>query len=430
MARLTYPNYPARCGWNVMLPPRQARPALEGPMSVPYAVIGAGYTGIAAAWRLAELAPGAEIALLEASVVGEGSSARNSGFLGRRVMPKEPGDRAAERARIQSRFQAEGFDWLEERIRTCGIGCNLTRAGYIRAAATEQGQAVVRAALEVARSNALGHELLSRADLERRIGTAYYGMGLYLEDSYLLQPAALVRGLADALPSQVILYENTPVLSLRRDGKWRIETPGGIVLADTIVLATNGFITRFGYLKSRLVTIYTYAAVTEALPDADRQWAGEDTDWGVLPSHRLGTTLRRVGADRLMVRSLYAYEGELETTQVTRALRQRFERRWPALSHVPFDYVWGGTTALTMNGSPWWGRIDENAYASGGCNGGGIVKGVLLGKYLAQLIAGQGDPGELIGSLGLANWIAPEPFRTVGFHVASAYGQRKAGMEM
>lgn len=430
MARLTYPTYSSHCGWNAMLPVREARAALEGDIRVRYAVIGAGYTGVAAAWRLAELDPTAEIALLESSRVGEGSSARNSGFLGRRVMPKDASDEMAAKAQILSRYQAEGFDWLKDRIEAHDIDCQLKRTGYIRTAATERGKSVVEAAREVARKNAIPHEVLSRHDLERRIGTTYYTIGLHLEDNYLLQPAALIRGLADALPSQVALHENTPVLGMRLDGKWRLETPNGAVTADKVVLATNGFITKFGYLKSRLVTIYTYAAVTAAIPDADSRWAGADADWGVLPSHRLGTTLRRIGPNRLMVRSLYSYEDELDEPRVIRALRTRFERRWPALRHVPFEYVWGGTTALTMNGSPWWGRVDENLYASGGCNGGGIVKGTLLGKHMAEMMTGHGDQSELFASLGLANWIAPEPFRAVGFRVISAYERHRAGLEM
>jgi hypothetical protein len=32
--------------------------------------------------------------------------------------------------------------------------------------------------------------------------------------------------------------------------------------------------------------------------------------------------------------------------------------------------------------------------------------------------------------MGRASWIAPEPFRTIGFHVVSALESRKAGLEM
>ena len=64
-----------------MLPVRQPRASATGDICAKYAIVGAGFTGLAVARRLSELDPGAEIVILEATTVGEGSSARNSGFL-------------------------------------------------------------------------------------------------------------------------------------------------------------------------------------------------------------------------------------------------------------------------------------------------------------------------------------------------------------
>lgn len=430
MASLTYPDYSTGCGWNAMLPPRRPTAPLRGRHQVRYAVIGAGYTGLAAARRLAELEPAAEILVLEATTVGEGSSARNSGFTGKDLLPRGISIEKAEHARLQSGYLAEGFDWLSGLIRAHGIDCDMQRVGSIRAAATELGETGLRGTVEVVRKNAIPHKVLSADDLEHRIGTRYYRLGLLLEDTYLLQPAALIRGLADSLPRNVQLHENSPVTALKRGAKWLLRLPEGEVVADKVVLATNGFIKKFGYLKSRLVTIYTYAAVTEAMGTADLAQLGHDPRWGVLPTHRLGTTLRRVGPDRLMVRSLYDYEHETGEARVRAALTARFHRRWPGLSHVGFDHVWGGTTALTMNGAPWWGRMGEGLYGSGGCNGSGITKGTLLGKRLAELMTGHGDHRDMVSVMGTADWIAPEPFRTIGFHVISTLERRKAGLEM
>ena len=59
MKRTTYPDYPDRCGWNAMLPRRQARQAAKGALQVKYAVVGDCFTGLAAARQLSELDPGA-----------------------------------------------------------------------------------------------------------------------------------------------------------------------------------------------------------------------------------------------------------------------------------------------------------------------------------------------------------------------------------
>jgi hypothetical protein len=83
-----------------------------------------------------------------------------------------------------------------------------------------------------------------------------------------------------------------------------------------------------------------------------------------------------------------------------------------------------------MNGSPWWGKLENGLYASGGCNGSGIAKGTMLGRHLAELMCGFGDHSILEQVMGQANFIAPEPFRSIGFRVISALESRKAGLEI
>ena len=431
MPKATYPQYSTRNGWSALLPARQARPALAADLAADYVVIGAGYTGVAMARRLAEAAPQARIVLLEADVVGEGSAGRNSGFTAGNVIPGGPGAEAGARARAQNTLLQEAWSGLLEVLATHGIDCQIAECGALRGAATPDGEAALRQTAANAAAHGYAHQLLDRAEIARRIGTDYYRFGMWSPDSRLLQPAALIRGLADSLPANVALYENTPVLKLGREsaGGWRLETRGGVLRAPKVAFATNAFVRAFGYLKLRMAAIHTYAAVTAPAAPADLAQLGADPQWGLLPCHRLGTTLRRIGPDRLMVRSLYAHENEVPRAQAEAALRQRFERRWPGLTHLPFEFLWGGTTAFTMNGAPWWGELDAGLYASGGCNGAGIAKGTMLGSHLADLALGRGDHAGIRATFGTASLIAPEPFRSIGFHLISARESRKAGLE-
>jgi glycine/D-amino acid oxidase-like deaminating enzyme len=412
-----------------MLPARTPKPAARGTISAKYAIVGAGFTGLAAARRLSELDPGAEIVVLEATTVGEGSSARNSGFLTRADIAGSADPGAVDLNILRNTYVTEGFDWLLTLIEHYGIDCDLHQAGRIKAAATAGGEPAVTDLLAVVKGLHIPHVLLDTDDLQRRIGTRYYRLGLFTEVGHLVQPAALIRGLADAFPSGVQLYEQTPVLALRQQDRWRLETPDARIDADTVIMAANSSVKSFGYLRDRLVTIYTYAAITQPLQPGERPALGAMPSWGLLPAHRLGTTLRRVGADRLLVRSLYAYECGISSEQARVELLARFHRRYPDLAHIDFDYAWGGTTALTMNGSPYWGRIDDHLYTSAGCNGSGIVKGTILGKRLAEHILGHAVAAGLRAAYGSANWIAPEPFRALGFKVVSAVERRKAGLE-
>ncbi len=424
-----FPSYQDACGWTALLSARAPTQTATGTHSAKYAVVGAGYTGLAAARRLSELDPGAKIIVLEASTVGEGSAARNSGFVSPRDIPGGTSAAELHATAALNRMSEEGFAWLLDLMERHGIACDLQLTGRIKGAATAAGATIVRTLRDGAAALGVAHEYLDTDAMEARIGSRYYQSGLFTGEGYLLQPAALIQGLADALPDNVTLHENSPVTGLRRAAKWHLRTDAAEITADCVVLATNAAVKNFGYLRDRIVTIYTYAAISAALAGSEIPRLGIMDHWGLLPSHRLGTTVRRVGADRLMVRSLYGYERPLPPEQVQATLLSCFHRRYPGLSHVGLDHVWGGTTALTMNGAPAWGQIGDGLYTSAGCNGAGIVKGTVLGKRLAEHIAGQGTQDDVRATYGHASWVAPEPFRTIGFRIASAIGRRKAGLE-
>ncbi|MCZ8185788.1 MAG: FAD-binding oxidoreductase [Beijerinckiaceae bacterium] len=423
------PDYRDPCGWNRMLSPRQPQPVAEGRIRARYAIVGAGYTGLAAARRLHELDPSADIVVLEGTEIGEGSSGRNSGFANPRDSKIGLSTTQMERAEKLNEFAAEGFAYLIEAMDRGGFSCDLEKTGRITGAATEPGAAKIRSMAEGARSHGFAHEFLDAEGMRCLIGSAYYRCGIRTEEGYLLQPAALIRGLADSLPAEIRLFENSPVLALEGGAPRRVRTAKAEIEADIVILATNAAIKHFGFWRDGLVTIYTYAGITEAMVPEDAAQLGIPA-WGLLPAHRLGTTVRRVGPDRMMVRSLYAYEKPIDPARARDALTGCFHRRYPMLRHVPLEHVWGGTTALTMNGSPRWGQLGPGLYGSAGCNGSGLVKGTVLGKRLADMIV-TGDPQEALqAAYGRADRIAPEPFRTLGFHVISALERRKAGAEM
>ena len=79
VARL--PRDPGPAAWNELLPAAGAARHLEGNVTADWLVIGAGFAGLAAARRLAQLRGGDRTVLLEASRIGAGPAGRNSGFM-------------------------------------------------------------------------------------------------------------------------------------------------------------------------------------------------------------------------------------------------------------------------------------------------------------------------------------------------------------
>ena len=75
------PANDASNGWNRILPPRTPGPPLAGEQRADWAVVGAGYAGLAAAHRLAENRPSDRIVLLEAHAVDEYGQALRDGHI-------------------------------------------------------------------------------------------------------------------------------------------------------------------------------------------------------------------------------------------------------------------------------------------------------------------------------------------------------------
>ena len=67
---------------------------------------------------------------------------------------------------------------------------------------------------------------LDRDGVEAVTGSRYYGRGVRVDGSALVQPSAMMRGLAATLPANVALYEESPVLEIGVTGGFPPRLPG------------------------------------------------------------------------------------------------------------------------------------------------------------------------------------------------------------
>jgi glycine/D-amino acid oxidase-like deaminating enzyme len=413
-----------------LLPKRDPVAVLGKDTRCDVAIVGAGYTGLAAARQWARHAPDDQVLVLDASEIGEGNPGRNSGFLLEIALANDANAGQLERMKNCNRLIADTMQEIRGTVQASGIDCDLQRSGTYRAAAGNAGETALdqyRAFLEAAE---LPFQLLNREQLEQKLGTRFYRRGLYSPHCYLAQPAALIRGLASQLPSSVTVCERAPVTQLaQRNDCWMLTTPQGNVRADKVILANNAFCKGLGTGRSRIVAMYTYAALTRRLPEEVLATLGGETSWGVLPAHRLGSTLRRTSDGRLLVRSFYGYEREADNQLIAKQLGDNLLRRFPQLGKVEFEHVWSGATGFTFNGAPIWGQARPGLFVSAGCNGGGVVKGTLFGRLLVDRIHGLPVP-DMQQLFGQASWMPPEPLRRIGFHAVAALERRRGLAEV
>ncbi len=79
------------CGWVALAGDYTSHPTFNGTQTTDWVIIGGGFTGLAAARRIAELEPNARVILIDGKRVGQGATGRNSGFV---VANESPGHAA------------------------------------------------------------------------------------------------------------------------------------------------------------------------------------------------------------------------------------------------------------------------------------------------------------------------------------------------
>jgi glycine/D-amino acid oxidase-like deaminating enzyme len=414
----TVPAGDRHCGWIESLPPLPPARRLTSHEKADCAVIGAGFTGLACARRLAETRPGWRIAVIDACRAGDGASGRSSGFVVDRahfIARMEPA--TSRQYRDLCRF---GIDQLRAAVQRHGIACDWDETGWIHGAAGAEGAAALpnlRAWLE-----SLGepYEWLDAAGLARITGTTHYRAGIRLPGSVLVQAAALARGLAASLPANAERFEESPVRAIDRGDRFRLETDAGSVEADRLFLAANGCTPALGFLRRRVFPLFTFGSLTRPLDAAEQEALGGEREWGLLAEDPMGSTVRRTRDQRILIRNSAYYTPSLAVDDVrrldARALhRVAFLARFPMLRQVEFEYTWGGILGASPNRGHSFGELDEGLFAAAGYTGAGIAMGTTAGILLADLALGEGSE-RLEAMLGLPEpaRLPPQPFLGIG----------------
>lgn len=434
---ISLPKDDAMCGWYHTSPARQVKPAHTGDKKSRWAVVGAGYTGLAAARQLALNFPGDEIVLIEAQEVGFGTSGRNAGFA-----IDLPHDIGAEDyigdigiAKTTLKLNLMGQNLLREQVQRHGIDCHLRASGKYQAAVEDRGMAVLEAYRRGLDKLEQPYEMISGADLPEHIGTSFYRQALFTPGSMLLQPSALVKGLADHLPPNVTLYENTPISGVEYGDKVVLTHAQGRITTDKLVLANNAFGMQFGFLQRTMLPVFLYASLTRPLTQAEQSQLGGKSFWGVIPSDPFGSTVRRTHDNRILVRNSFSFNpnGRPKPHCLQRFVarhRESFQRRFPMLPEVDFEYTWSGSLALSQNHKGFFGQLAPNVYGALCCNGLGVTRGTVTGTLLADWIAGQrSDLIDFLLDTSGPSRVPPEPFLSIGVNATLWWGQMKAGQE-
>lgn len=437
------PRDPGPAGWNRLLADDVPPTPLEGKITADWLVIGAGFAGLAAAHRLSKQAPGDRIVVLDAVRVGDGPAGRNSGFmidLPHDLTSDDYGG-ALETDLAQTEDNRRGIAHAIEMTQEYGLSAEaLVLSGKINGAVTDKGIAHNHSFSRHLAAMNEPHEMYDAAQMREITGTTYYQNGLFTPGTAMIQPALFVRGIAAGLRSnRITIHERSPVTSLARKGDWIATTPKGKVTAPRVIMAVNGHLNSFGYLRGRLMHVFTYASMTRALSVDEMARLGGQPLWGLTPADPMGTTVRRIsgtGGDRIIIRNRFTFDPTLEVSdarinRVALDHDRAFAARFPMLAGVPMEYRWGGRLCLSRNNVQVIGELDQGLFSACCQNGLGTAKGTLAGGLAAELALG-GTSSALDRALNadLPKRLPPEPFARVGANMILKLQERRAGREL
>lgn len=377
--------------WAATATPAPETPALVGEARANVAIIGGGFTGLSAALHLAT--GGADVAVLEAAEPGWGASGRNGGQVipGLKEDPRQILARFGEKdGEAMVRASGAAADLVFDLIKRYDIDCDGQQNGWIQAAHTH----AMLGDLQKRHGDWVGREAdvawLEPAELSQRMGDGRYHGGWIDKRGGSVQPLSYARGLARAaMANGARVYGSSPVqdlsrANLGRNGKgWSLTTPQGILRADKVIIATNGYTDGlWPGLAQTVVPVFSVQVATAPLGENMR---GRILGGGEVLSdtHRVLWYFRQDAHGRLIMGGGgSAYESG--AVSMYDGLRDRIRDLLPDAGEIEFEFAWNGKVALTTDHYPHLHELAPGLWAGLGFNGRGVAMATMMGKILAD----------------------------------------------
>ncbi len=396
-------RYRARSLWlDGLSEPLTPRAALPGDADCDVAIVGAGFTGLWAAYYLKQHQPDLRVIVVEREIAGYGPSGRNGGWVSSgisgsaavyRTRGGEDGVRRAERETERT------VDEIGRVASAERIACGYIKGGDLIVATTppqrERLLASARAERELGATDEDVRVLTpdQAAEYARVAGCV---AATYSPHAARVNPAQLVRGLATACERLgVVIHERTAALDI---APGVVRCQGGRVRAVTVLRATESYTTQLPGQSLRYLPLYSLMIATEPLPAEVWDELGWRDGLLVGDRHHLFFYAQRTSDGRIAIGGRgapYRLQTPIsEQHERSAAVRARLERallrHFPAAGGARITHHWGGPLGVPRDWSMSIGYDRSTGLGwAGGYTGHGVVSANIGGRTLADLVLGR-----------------------------------------
>ncbi len=377
--------------------------SLEGDVTADVAIIGAGYTGLSAAYHLASVDQ-LDVRVLEAGAPGWGASGRNGGhccFGGAGLEPHEIKKRFGEQvAKANIATQRESIELVDELATTHGFEIDKHGSGELCFA--HKPAAMTHLRDEAAMWKALGGfdcELMSAQAFKERgfDGPNIHG-GMLFPFGFGLHPMKYARSLAGlALSAGAVVHSQSEVKSWSREqGVHRLHTDRGSVRARKVLIATNGFTLDDLHpaLSGTLLPGISQVVATRELTEDELAAHNWQTEHPLYDTRALFSYLQLTPHRRLVLGGGGGMSGSPRSSRFwERVLRRRIATVFPEWNNVEVTHSWRGFFCLTRDRLTHIGEMDNDpgVFYSLAYHGNGVAMATWSGRAVAGMISGRSN---------------------------------------
>jgi glycine/D-amino acid oxidase-like deaminating enzyme len=404
------------------------RPALPGDLQVDVAVVGAGYTGLWTAYYLKKAQPDLRIVVLEKEFAGFGASGRNGGWLTASMAGSASRYAASHGRPATLELQRAMIAAVDEVIEVAGkegIDADIHKGGNLEIARSKAQ--LSRLAGEYQRLRHWGYpdtevSILDSAELAGRIRVDGAVGGIFTPHCARLQPAKLVRGLAEVVERLgVPIYEQTAATELKPR---QVRTNRGTVSADIVLRCLEGFTAGLAGERRTWLPMNSSMIATEPLPDdfwAEIGWQEAETVGDLAHAYMYAqrTADGRIALGGRGVPYRYGSRTDHSGTTQERTVTALSELLWemfPAAAGTPVAHAWCGVLGVPRD---WCATVSfdgpSGLGAAGGYVGHGVTTTNLAGRTLRDLVLRRDTELTRLPWVGrrVRRW-EPEPLRFLG----------------